>query len=58
VLPLAETILGASDWVELDDAFLANRDPLTGFDAVATYQPLFKTILGALPQFVQSRLGP
>ena len=49
VLPLAEAMLGAGDWAELDDAFLANRDPLTGFDAVAAYQPLFKTILGALP---------
>ena len=49
VLPLAEAMLGAGDWAELDDAFSANRDPLTGFDAVAAYEPLFKTILGALP---------
>ena len=49
VLPLAEAMLGAGDWAELDDAFLVNRDPLTGFDAVAAYEPLFKTILGALP---------
>lgn len=50
VLPLAEAMLGAGDWAELDDAFVANRDPLAGFDAVAAYQPLFKKILGALPQ--------
>ena len=49
VLPLAETLLGAGDWAELDDAFLANRDPLAGYDAVAAYQALFKKILGALP---------
>ena len=49
VLPLAEAMLGAGDWAELDEAFLANRDPLAGFDAVAAYQPLFKKILSALP---------
>ena len=49
VLPLAEAVLGADDWAELDGAFLTNRDPLAGFDAVAAYQPLFKKILGTLP---------
>ena len=49
VLPLAETLLGTADWAELDAAFLANRDPLAGHDAVAAYQPLFKKVLGALP---------
>ena len=49
MLPLAEAMLGATDWAELDDAFGANRDPLAGFDAVAAYQPLFKKILRALP---------
>ena len=49
VLPLAEAMLGAADWAELDDAFLANRDPLTGHDAVAAYRPLFTKIVAALP---------
>jgi hemerythrin-like domain-containing protein len=49
VLPLAEAALGAEDWTELDRAFQENRDPLTGFDAVAAYQPLFKKILEILP---------
>ena len=49
VLPLAEAVLGDADWVELDSAFLSNRDPLAGHDAVAAYQPLFKKILSALP---------
>jgi hypothetical protein len=49
VLPLAEANLSADDWSELDCAFLDNRDPLTGFDAVAAYQPLFKKILQPLP---------
>ena len=49
VLPLAEAMLGAADWAELDAAFLANRDPLAGHDAVAAYQPLFTKIIAALP---------
>ncbi len=49
VLPLAEALLGDGDWAELDAAFLTNRDPLSGFDAVGAYQPLFKKILEALP---------
>ena len=49
VLPLAEAVLGADDWAELDAAFLNNRDPLAGFVADAAYQPLFKKILAALP---------
>ena len=49
VLPLAEAVLDPNDWAELDSAFVENRDPLAGFDAVAAYRPLFKKILGALP---------
>ena len=49
VLPLAETVLGADDWTELDAAFLTNRDPFAGFEADAAYQPLFRKILAALP---------
>lgn len=48
-LPLAEAMLSADDWAELDAAFLSNNDPLAGGDAVAAYQPLFAKILGALP---------
>jgi hemerythrin-like domain-containing protein len=49
VLPLAETVLDASAWAELDDAFLANRDPLAGYDASEIYRPLFRKILRTLP---------
>ena len=49
VLPLAEAVLGDADWAELDSAFLSNRDPLAGHDAVAAYQPLFRKILSAMP---------
>lgn len=47
-LPLAETVLDAADWAEIDAAFLMNRDPLAGYEADQAYQPLFKKILGAL----------
>jgi hemerythrin-like domain-containing protein len=49
ILPLAEAVLDAGDWAELDAAFLTNRDPLTGFVAADAYQPLFRTILRTLP---------
>ena len=49
VLPLAEAVLNAEDWAELDSAFLLNRDPLGGFEADAKYGPLFRRIVAALP---------
>jgi hemerythrin-like domain-containing protein len=49
ILPLAETVLLAGDWAELDAAFLANRDPLAGHEADEMYRPLFKKILRLLP---------
>ncbi|WP_431121292.1 hemerythrin domain-containing protein [Variovorax paradoxus] len=48
ILPLAESVLSAGEWAELDAAFLANRDPLTGYEADEPYKPLFRTIVGAL----------
>ena len=47
VLPIAERVLTAEDWVELDAAFLANRDPLT--QPNDEYRPLFQRILMTLP---------
>lgn len=48
VLPLAEAVLGADDWAELDAAFLLNRDPFAGYECDEVYRPLFKKILAAL----------
>lgn len=48
VLPFAQAVLGAADWAEIDTAFLANRDPLAGYEADEAYRPLFNKILGAL----------
>ena len=49
VLPLARQHLSASDWAQLDAAFAANRDPLTGHAADDSYQPLFQHILMTAP---------
>jgi hemerythrin-like domain-containing protein len=49
ILPLAERVLSAEDWKELDTAFLQNRDPLAGDEADGVYRDLFKKILMTLP---------
>lgn len=48
ILPVARERLADADWAELDAAFGANQDPLTGRAPSAQYQPLFQTILSAL----------
>ena len=45
VLPMAERILTAADWVELDAAFMLHCDPLTRCAPDDMYQPLFKRVL-------------
>jgi len=49
VLPLAKRVLGASDWLEIDAAFLKNRDPLTGHEPDDVYSPLFTRIAMSMP---------
>jgi hypothetical protein len=49
VLPLAERVLSAADWIELDAAFMKNRDPLTHREGDDAFRPLFKRILMNLP---------
>ena len=49
VLPLAERVLTDADWLELDAAFMQNRDPLTCQDGHDAFRPLFKRILRTLP---------
>ena len=49
VLPLAERVLTADDWAELDAAFAANRDPMTGCEPEAEYRALFTRIVGLVP---------
>jgi hemerythrin-like domain-containing protein len=49
VLPVAERVLTAADWSELDAAFMKNRDPLTYREPDDVYRPLFMRILKTLP---------
>ena len=48
ILPLAQAVLSADEWAELDAAFLTNRDALAGCEADEVYRPLFRKIVGAL----------
>jgi hemerythrin-like domain-containing protein len=49
ILPAARQHLSADDWAELDKAFDANRDPLTGHAASDEYAPLFRKIVDSAP---------
>lgn len=49
VLPLALRVLSDDDWAELDLAFGANRDPLTGHEPEDAYRALFTRIVHQLP---------
>ena len=49
ILPLAERVLTAADWAELDAAFTSHRDPLTGHPPETDYQALFTRIVNAVP---------
>lgn len=56
ILPLAERVLSADDWADLDKAFAANRDPFAGFEPEADYTALFSRIVGQVPAPIG--LGP
>ena len=49
ILPLAEQVLTNEDWAELDEAFLGNRDPLTGCEPGPEYEALFTRIVNLVP---------
>lgn len=49
ILPLAERVLTGEDWAELDEAFLAHRDPLTGCEPAREYEALFSRIVNRVP---------
>ncbi len=49
ILPLAQKVLDDADWRELDAAFQANRDPLTGHTPEADYAGVFTHIVNTLP---------
>lgn len=49
ILPLAQKALTEADWRDLDEAFAANRDPLTGAEPEAEYAQLFTRIVSLVP---------
>ena len=49
VLPLAQKVLTAEDWADLDEAFTTNRDPMAGCEPEAEYRALFTRIVNAVP---------
>lgn len=56
ILPLAERVLTEQDWSELDEAFDANRDPLTGYEPETDYGNVFTRIVNMVPAPIG--LGP
>lgn len=56
VLPAARRSFAPADWSDVDAAFAANRDPLTGHKASPDYAPLFRRILHSVPAPIG--LGP
>jgi hemerythrin-like domain-containing protein len=56
VLPMAERVLSPAEWLQLDEAFLMNHDPLAGKQADGVYQPVFQKILINMPAPIG--LGP
>jgi len=49
ILPLAEKHLTEQDWSDLDEAFGANRDPLTGHEPEADFRALFTRLVNIVP---------
>ncbi|MEZ5726564.1 MAG: hemerythrin domain-containing protein [Burkholderiaceae bacterium] len=49
IIPAARESLTPEDWAELDAAFAANRDPLTGHKPDAQYARLFEQIVHHTP---------
>ena len=49
VLPAAREVFDTDDWLALDAAFEANRDPLTGHEPGDEYRALFHRIAMAAP---------
>ncbi|MBL8323756.1 MAG: hemerythrin domain-containing protein [Rubrivivax sp.] len=49
ILPAAQRAFTPADWAELDAAFAANHDPLTGHEPADEYRELFHTIVNNAP---------
>jgi hemerythrin-like domain-containing protein len=49
VLPAARAAFSSDDWLALDAAFEANRDPMSGHEPAEEYRALFRRIAMAAP---------
>ncbi len=49
IMPVADKVLTAEDWRELDEAFMVNKDPLTGHSPDEDYRELFTRIVNLVP---------
>lgn len=56
ILPLAERVLTEEDWSDLDKAFGANLDPMTGHEPETDYRSFFTRIVNIVPAPIG--LGP
>ncbi|WPG41381.1 hemerythrin domain-containing protein [Variovorax sp. EBFNA2] len=64
ILPLAERVLSANDWLDLDEAFAQNRDSMTGhvpdfeYNALFALFALFARIVSMAPAPIGARRAP
>jgi hemerythrin-like domain-containing protein len=49
ILPIAQRVLSAADWREIDAAFAENEDPLAGTEGAHDFQALFRRIVMLAP---------
>jgi hemerythrin-like domain-containing protein len=49
IIPAARRVLSEAEWSDLDIAFQANRDPLTGHEPEEEFRPLFSKIVMKAP---------
>jgi hemerythrin-like domain-containing protein len=49
VMPLAQRVLSAQDWADIEAAFASHRDPLEGLAPEITHDKLFSRIVLAVP---------
>ena len=55
VLPLAQEVLTAHDWAELDTVFSLNHDPLTGHPPADAYSAVFDAIATSIARPAEPR---
>ncbi len=48
-MPLAQRVLNAQDWIDIEAAFASHRDPLTGTSPDTAHDQLFRRIVMLVP---------